>query len=95
MSFGSITSVCVCEPRHVCTAAICRGFVTSLMSKMRMPRKRSALTGVGTPSVPQSRRPRTCSTDMKSRWPWTEMSPWPPGHTIDASNLGRFGRSTS
>src|SRR5262245_6805051 len=25
LSFGSTTSVCVCEPRHVCTAATCFG----------------------------------------------------------------------
>ena len=35
----------------------------------RVPRKRSALTGSGTPSRPQSRRPRVCSTDMNSRFP--------------------------
>ena len=29
LSFGSTTSVCVCEPRHVCTAAICFGFLRS------------------------------------------------------------------
>ena len=43
VSFGSVTSVCVCEPRHVCTAAICFGLLMSLMSKMRTPRNRSAL----------------------------------------------------
>ena len=49
LSFGSVTSVCVCEPRHVCTAAICFGLLMSLMSKMRTPRKRSGLTGASTP----------------------------------------------
>ena len=44
MSLGFETSVCVCDPRHVCTAATCLGFFTSVMSKMRMPRNRSVLT---------------------------------------------------
>ena len=95
LSCGSITSVCVCDPRQVCTAAICFGLRTSLMSKMRTPRNRSALTAVCTPSVPQSRRPRVCSTDMNSRLPWIDTSPWPPGHTIDASSLGLFDASMS
>ena len=30
---------------------------------------------LGTPSVPQSIRPRVCSTDMNSRLPWSETSP--------------------
>ncbi len=68
-SFFVGTSVWVCDPRHVCTAATCFGFLRSLMSKMRTPRKRSTLTGVETPWVPQSMRPRVCSTDMKSRLP--------------------------
>src|SRR5262245_31926463 len=34
LSFGSVTSVCVCEPRHVWTAASCFGLRISLMSKM-------------------------------------------------------------
>ena len=41
-----MTSVCVCEPRQVWIAATCFGLFTSVMSKMRTPRKRSALTGV-------------------------------------------------
>ena len=41
----------------------------------RYPRKRSALTMSLTPCVPQSTRPRVCSTDMKSRLPYTDMSP--------------------
>ena len=59
----------MCEPRHVCTAATCLGFFKSVMSKMRTPRNRSTLTGVDTPCVPQSMRPRVCSTDMKSKLP--------------------------
>ena len=72
MLFGSFlagTSVCVCEPRQVCTAATCLGFLRSVMSKMRTPRKRSVLTVAATPWVPQSTRPRVCSTDMNSRLP--------------------------
>ncbi len=91
MSFGFVTSVCVCEPRHVCTAATCFGFFTSVMSKMRTPRKRSALTAGSTPCVPQSSRPRVCSTDMTSRLPCTETSPCPPGQTIEASSFGFLG----
>src|SRR5215472_14335346 len=94
-SFGSVTSVCVCEPRHVCTAATCFGFVMSLMSKMHTPRNRSTLTTSVTPCVPQSIRPRVCSTDMNSRWPYTDMSPWPPGQTTDDSSRGFFGVSMS
>ena len=44
-----------------------------------------------TPCVPQSSRPRVCSTDITSRLPCTETSPWPPGQTIDASSLGFLG----
>ena len=54
---------------------------------MRMPRNRSVLTGVGTPCTPQSRRPRVCSTDMNSRLPCTETSPWPPGQIIEVNRL--------
>ena len=87
LSFGFVTSVCVCDPRQVCTAATCFGLLMSVMSKMRTPRKRSALTVASTPLVPQSTRPRVCSTDMNSRLPWTDTSPWPPGQTTDASSL--------
>jgi hypothetical protein len=85
----------VCDPRQVWTAAICFGFVTSVMSKMRTPRKRSALTVASTPCVPQSTRPRVCSTDMNSRLPCTDTSPWPPGQITDASTRGFLGSSTS
>ena len=55
---GPETTECVCEPRQVCTWPTCTGRVRSLMSKMRRPRKRSALTSSLTPSSPQSTRPR-------------------------------------
>ena len=95
LSLGSVTSVWVCEPRQVWTAATCFGLLMSLMSKMRTPRNRSGLDVSVTPWVPQSTRPRVCSTDMKSRLPWTDMSPWPPGQTTDASSRGFFGVSMS
>src|SRR6185503_17668119 len=47
LSFGSVTSVCVCEPRQVCTAATCFGFLMSVMSKILTPRKRSFCAGGG------------------------------------------------
>src|SRR6185503_11039172 len=31
---------------------------------------------------------RVSSTDMKSRLPYTDTSPWPPGQTIDAISFG-------
>ena len=42
-------TVCVCEPRHVCTLPMYFGCAMSVMSKMRMPRTRSLLTVSGTP----------------------------------------------
>jgi hypothetical protein len=65
-----------------------RGLSMSLMSKMRTPRKRSGLTGSGTPCTPQSTRPRVSSTDMKSRLPCTETSPCPPGQTTERDGTG-------
>jgi hypothetical protein len=87
-SSGAVTSVCVCEPRHVCTAATCFGCATSLISKMRTPRKRSLLTLSVMPCVPQSTRPRVSSTDMNSSLPRTETSPCPPGHATDPRRRG-------
>src|ERR1051325_12011946 len=55
-SLGSVTTECVCEPRHVCTLAMYFGFAMSEMSKMRRPRSRSLLTESCTPWVPPSRR---------------------------------------
>ena len=68
LSFGSVTTVCVCEPRHVCTLATYFGLAMSVTSKIRMPRSRSLLTGSGTPCMPQSRRPVWASPDTKSRF---------------------------
>src|SRR5580698_2567181 len=108
LSFGSNTSVWVCDPRQVCTAATCFGFLMSEISKTLTPRKRSFwATGTGcsffSPEAgadcgssggsggnawdPQSRRPFGISTDMNSRFLYTDTSPCPPGQTIDVSNV--------
>ncbi len=65
------------------------------MSKMRTPRKRSGLTVSATPCVPQSTRARVSSTDTNSRRPYTDTSPWPPGHTIVPASAGARGFETS
>ncbi len=88
MSRGLESSVCVCEPRQVCTCATIFGASRFVMSKMRTPRKRSVLTVSCTPCVPQSSRPRVSSTDMKSRFPCTETSPCPPGQAIVVRSFG-------
>ena len=56
-SFGSTSTVCVCEPRQVCTLPTFFGCAMSLMSKMRMPRSRSLLTVSCTPSRAAVERP--------------------------------------
>src|SRR5260221_310617 len=35
----------------------------------------------------KKKRPFGCSTDMNSRFLYTDTSPWPPGHTSDVSSL--------
>src|SRR6266705_2315067 len=102
--FGSFTRVWVCDPRHVCTAATCFGFLMSEMSKILTPRKRSFCAAGrrrffsfsapaggggsgGNPCAPQSRRPFGISTDMNSRFLYTDTSPCPPGHTSEVSNV--------
>src|SRR5436190_8753753 len=74
LSPGCSTTVWVCEPRQVCTLVTSLGFLTSLMSKMRMPRTRSLLIGSGTPPKPQSTRLVPDSDDMNSRFLKTETS---------------------
>ena len=81
----------MCEPRQVCTAATWTGLATSLMSKIRTPWNRVPTVGL----VPQSTRARDSSTDMNSRFPWTDMSPWPPGHTTFVTFAGAAGSETS
>ncbi len=68
-SSGSLRSECVCEPRQVCTLEMYLGARMSLMSKMRMPRRRLLLTVSGTPAVPQSRRPPRPSPETNIRLP--------------------------
>jgi hypothetical protein len=60
--------VWVCEPRQVCTFATYFGSVMSVMSKIRIPRNRSALTLSCTPWVPQSSRAPRSSADTNSRF---------------------------
>ena len=91
VSRGLVTRVWVCEPRHVCTCAMGRGRVMSLMSKMRMPSIRSALTVSGTPCVPQSTRPLVASTETNSSWRYTETSFCAPGQTTPVTRVGRDG----
>ena len=74
MSLGSSTTVCVCEPRHVCTLPMYLGFAMSEASKMRMPRTRTVLTVSCTPCVPQSERPLSPSADTKRRCLYTDTS---------------------
>ena len=68
LSFGSTSTVCVCDPRHVCTSVMYFGFVMSLISKMRMPRTRIALTESSMPPAAQSFRPVSPSAETKSRF---------------------------
>src|SRR5690349_736834 len=65
------------------------------MSKMRTPRKRSALTLSAISVEPQSTRPRFSSTDMKSRLPSTDGSPCPPGQTMVVRSFGAVGLEMS
>ena len=60
------------------------------MSKIRTPRNRSG-SPVGTAGAPQSVRDRVSSADMKSRFPYTETSPWPPGQTTAVRICGLAG----
>ncbi len=69
-----MTTVCVCEPRHVWTFAMYFGFAMSVMSKMRMPRSRSWETESRTPALVQSSRPPVPSPDTKSRFRNTDTS---------------------
>ena len=94
-SFGSFSTVCVCDPRQVCTLAMYRGFRMSLMSKIRMPRSRSRLTASSTPSVPQSSRPPRPSPDTNMRSPYTETSLCDAGQTRPVTSSGWRGSSMS
>src|SRR5881396_4089526 len=90
-SFGSITTVCVCEPRQVCTFAMYFGLATSLMSKMRIPRSRAVDTESCTPSVPQSIRPPDPSPETKSRFRNTDTSLCDAGQRYPTLSVGCDG----
>src|SRR6267142_1910807 len=91
VSFGEVTTVCVCEPRQVCTSVMCRGFAMSVMSKILMPRSRSWLTVLLTPCVPQSVRPLKASPDTNNSLRYTETSLCDPGQTKALCNCGLLG----
>ena len=69
------------------------GLVMFVMSKMRTPRNR--VVGVAAGVDEQSFLPRFSSTDMKSRFPYTERSPCPPGQTTVVTSAGAAGSLTS
>ncbi len=76
----------MCEPRHVCTPATCTGFAGLLMSKIRTP-----LNCGDAGFVEQSVLALASSTDMNSRFPNTDMSPWKPGQITVATRVGFAG----
>ena len=92
LSFGSSSTVCVCEPRQFCTFVTSFGFLTSVMSKMRMPRTRS-FCGPGSVKPPnlQSARLFVASDDMNSRLPYTETSFCDAGHSYAPASTGFAG----
>src|SRR4029079_2800886 len=94
LSFGSSTTVCVCEPRHVCTLVMSFGFLMSEMSNTRTPRKRSLLTesaGLNWPLGLQSMRPLYASADMNMRFLYTDTSFCDAGHSYAAATVGCEG----
>ena len=94
-SFGDVTTVCVCDPRQVCTSVIGRGLAMSVMSKIRIPRSRSWLTVSRTPCVPQSVRPFSASPETNSRFRNTETSLCDPGQTNALCSRGADGLEMS
>src|SRR4029078_3168177 len=95
LSPGWVPTVCVCEPRQVCTLATSFGFLMSLMSNTRMPRTRTLLTGSGTPPKPQSSRLFGASDDMKIRFLNTDTSFCDAGQTYVCTIVGLDGFETS
>src|SRR5437588_9931365 len=89
------TTVCVCDPRQVCTVVTSLGFLTSEISNTRMPRTRSLLTGSGTPSNPQSARLLFASDDMNSRLRYTDTSFCDAGQRYDCISTGFVGLEMS
>src|SRR5689334_24296060 len=94
-SFGSVTTVWVWDPRHVCTAVMGLGCAMSEMSKIRMPRMRSLLTESCIPWVPQSSRPLKSSPETNSRLRYTETSFCASGHTYAVTSVGWPGCAMS
>src|SRR5579872_2259999 len=92
---GLVTTVCVCEPRHVCTVVTSFGRLMSEMSNTRMPRTRILLTGSATPSKPQSERLLFASDDMNSRFRYTDTSFCDAGQRYDCISTGLLGLLTS
>src|SRR2546423_8552132 len=88
---GCVTTVCVCDPRHVCTLVSSFGFLMSLMSKTRMPRTRVLLIGSGTPPKPQSVRLVPDSDDMKIKLRKTDTSFCDAGQTYVWTITGLAG----
>src|SRR6059036_3073005 len=94
-SLWSVTTVCVCDPRHVCTVVTSFGCLTSEMSNTRIPRTRSLLTGSGTPSNPQSARLLVASDDMNIRFRYTDTSFCDAGHRYVCMSTGFDGLEMS
>src|SRR6185436_9694228 len=86
-----VTTVCVWDPRHVCTVVTSLGCLTSLMSNTRMPRTRSLLIGSGTPPKPESLRLVPDSDDMNSRFLYTDTSFCDAGHVYCCARVGLSG----
>src|SRR5205814_5779237 len=95
LSPGCVTTVCVCDPRQVCTLVTSFGFLTSLMSNTRMPRTRSLLTGSGTPPKPQSVRLEFDSDDMNRRFLKTDTSFCDAGQLYCCASTGLSAFETS
>src|SRR2546422_790916 len=93
VSVGDVTTVCVCEPRQVCTSVMWRGVAMSVMSKIRIPRGRSWLTVSVTPRVPQSVRPFRASPGTNSSLRDTETSLFDP-HLFTPRGARREGRGS-
>src|SRR5881396_3125644 len=90
-SFGSTTTVWVCEPRQVWTFAMYFGLVMSVMSKMRMPRSRSCETESCTPAALQSSRPLVPSPETNSKFRNTDTSLCEAGQKYAAFSVGCDG----
>src|SRR6266516_1312962 len=91
LSPGCVTTVCVCDPRQVCTLATSFGCLTSRMSNTRMPRTRVLLTGSGTPPKPQSVRLLGASDDMNTKFLNTDTSFCDAGHKYVCASVGLAG----